>query len=275
MNSSHNESLTTPRSHHHITTVDRHRSTARDGVAITSRESTIRRQTQLCCEPAVCCLSLALSYMIRGSLLSVSCTGHPSILRFPSAPPLFHIPILTSIHPSAFDRIHIASTISYPRPSRSFRLSGRTGVHWLSSAALFERSPSFERCKPHRRCVVCERVLPPRGAKRVCFRQCLLPRKQGAMGNAICTPCCNAYRRANQTVASAVSFKAGELDAARVKVRVLLTYGLRHSSATHPLGYRSTADVLLLCVLSAEGEQATPACSKTSVSALCIDHLCS
>ena len=72
---------------------------------------------------------------------------------------------------------------------------------------------------PHRRCVVCERVMPTRGLKRVYPVHCVLPKKQGVSGNAICTACYDTHRRTSQTVATVMSDEAREFDVARVKVR--------------------------------------------------------
>jgi hypothetical protein len=78
--------------------------------------------------------------------------------------------------------------------------------------------PSIVANMPHRRCVVCDRVVPARGHKRVYPEQCLLLMKQGVAGNAICTTCYDIHHRASQTAASALSDEAKEYDAARAKV---------------------------------------------------------
>ena len=101
---------------------------------------------------------------------------------------------------------------------------------------------------PHRRCVVCERVMPARGLKRVYPQHCVLLKKPDIGGNAICTACYDTHRRTSQTVATVMSDEASEFDVARAKVRCA-AYSMQLCSPLLLVYVSLISCVVLFCVL--------------------------
>ena len=83
---------------------------------------------------------------------------------------------------------------------------------------------------PHRRCVVCEPVVPARGLKRLYPKDCLLPSKPSVIGSTLSVLRAMIYITAqirqcryhfDSRDTSIVLEEAREFEAARVKVSVL------------------------------------------------------